>query len=475
MKLLTKSSKEVTPASRVLFKKTLDPGRVFARLKPRPKDQAPQRGKYPWAFAGIYLIMLLIFIRPQEVWPSIFGVLPWLKIVGASTILIYVLSKYAAGEKLIVWSLEFKAMVLMAAMGLLLTPIASSPGDSIGVLLDTFITLLIIFSLMTNLIDTRDRLRWFLFAMVVSEFLYASSAMKTYLTQRDSDPNRITGWGTQLENPNDLACVLDLMLPLTVYFFLTRKGWLKVFAFISILITVFSVFFTLSRSGFLGLMAAAATMIWKMSSGYRIRIGVATLALGLIVFVALPGQFRNRLSTIMNPETDQTHSAQERQMLMQIAADLAVKRSVIGVGMGNFHIYSYKEKVAHNSFLETSAELGVIGLLAYLVLIFAPIKSLRRIERQSRKDGARPDREVFIMSVCFQASLAAYMIYGFFGSVQYFPYMYFSVAYAVALRRIFAAEAPTESESPGNMALTLFSKPAGKGALWKPSRLRNAN
>ena len=95
---------------------------------------------------------------------------------------------------------------------------------------------------------------------------------------------------------------------------------------------------------------------------------------------------------------------------------------------------------AHNAYLETAAELGVIGLIAFLVIIFAPLRSLRRIERETAADGARPDPEIYIISVCHQASFVAFVIYGFFGSIQYDSYLYSLVAFAVALRRIYAAE-----------------------------------
>ena len=35
------------------------------------------------------------------------------------------------------------------------------------------------------------------------------------------------------------------------------------------------------------------------------------------------------------------------------------------------HIYSIREKEAHNAYLEIAAELGVMGLIAYLIVIFA--------------------------------------------------------------------------------------------------------
>lgn len=439
--------------------------------KAEPSGQSKQHGKFPAAYAGMYVIMLLIFIRPHEVMPGVFGPLPLVKIAAVVTILVYLISKLNAGENLITWSPEFRMMLVIGLMGLMLAPIAASPGDSINVMKDTYLTLLILFVLMTTLIDTRRRLRSFLLAMMVSGFLYSVSAMKTFLTRTGNEVERIKGWGTQLENPNDLACVLDLLLPFSVYFLLTAKGKIRLLALITVLATFFSVMFTFSRSGFLGLFLAILVLVWKIGRKYRMRIVAGSAVLAVVLFVAMPGSYRHRISTIFNPQADQTNSAQERQELMKVAANLAVRRSILGLGMGNFHIYSFHEKVAHNSFLEIAAELGIVGLLAYLGLIFYPLLAIRRIERESLPGGSRPDRELNIMAVCFQASIMAYLIYGFFGSVQYFPYLYFLVAYMVALRRIREAEA----EVAPSEQTALVTLPGPKGVLWKQQRLRGAN
>jgi O-antigen ligase len=147
---------------------------------------------------------------------------------------------------------------------------------------------------------------------------------------------------------------------------------------------------------------------------------------------------------------------------------VAINRPIVGVGMGNFHIYSIREKEAHNAYLEIAAELGVMGLIAYLIVIFAPLRSLRRIERQTSGRRSKSEREMYWLSVCIQAAFIAYMVCSFFASIQYLWYLYYTAAYAVALRQIHAAE-EMESSLPTNQALETTPEPEGKmarGALW---------
>jgi O-antigen ligase len=177
---------------------------------------------------------------------------------------------------------------------------------------------------------------------------------------------------------------------------------------------------------------------------------------------------------MFNIGEDPTGSSQARRDLLDRAIDIAVHHPVVGIGMGNFHIYSIHEQVAHNSYVEIAAELGVAGLVAYLVLILAPLRSLRRIESETRNDrnltrGPETDseRETHLFSVAIQAVLFAYIVCSFFGSIQYLWFLYYPVAFAIALRRIHAADrasstAPVEPAEAG--------KP--RGVLWQANNRR---
>src|SRR5262249_55590682 len=128
----------------------------------------------------------------------------------------------------------------------------------------------------------------------------------------------------------------------------------------------------------------------------------------------------------------------------------------------------------HTASPNTAAELGVTGLITFLVIIFAPLRSLRRIERETAADGAWPDPGKHIVSACLQASFVAFVIYGFFGSVQYDSYLYSLVALAVAFRSIHAAEIRAADgavncvESPESKALP----GRARGALWPSPEFR---
>jgi O-antigen ligase len=443
-------------------------------LPPGSGAGAP-RGKHWLAFAGVYLFTLMLYARPNDLFPPI-GDFPLVKIVAMGALTIYILSKGAAGERLSIWTLEMTMLVAIAALGLLFMPLAASPRDSLDTLTDTYLKTVIIFVLMVNLIDTRRRIYSLWKLVVVCGAALGVGAIRSYMKgEFNAQGLRIEGFvGGMFENPNDLATALNLLLPFAVALTLVSKGLARLFYLVCAAVLAVGIMVTLSRGGFLGLIASGGVLLWKLGRGRRLQ---TTLAAGLIcgiLFVVMPGGYGARIATIINNEEDQTGSALERRELMERAASLAVDRPVVGVGMGNFHIYSIREKEAHNAYLEIAAELGVMGLIAYLIVIFAPLRSLRRIERQTRDMRSKSEREMYWVNVSIQAAFVAYIVCSFFASIQYLWYLYYTAAYAVALRQIHAAE-KMESSLPNTQAPAAPPEPGAKtarGVLWRSFPLR---
>jgi putative inorganic carbon (hco3(-)) transporter len=434
------------------------------------------RGKHWLAFAGVYLFTLMLYARPNDMFPAL-GAFPLVKIVAISVLLIYIGSKISAGGRLSIWTLEMTMLVVIAALGLLLMPIAVSPEQSLNMLTDTYLKTVIIFILMVNLIDTRQRIFAMWKLVVICGAVIGLGAIMSYMKGEFTARGvRIEGLvGGMFGNPNDLATALNLLLPFAVALTLISKGFARLFYLGCAAVLTIGVLVTLSRGGFLGMMASGGVLLWKLGRGRQLKTILGVALICGILFAFIPGGYGARIATIFNTEQDQTGSAQLRRELMMRAASVVINRPIVGVGMGNFHIYSIQEKAAHNAYLEIAAELGVMGLIAYLILIFAPLRSLRRIERQTSGRRSESEREMYCLSVCIQAAFIAYMVCSLFASIQYFWYLYYTAAYAVALRQIHAAE-EKEMESWLSDYWAMAPLPApniktARGALF--SRMRN--
>jgi O-antigen ligase len=114
---------------------------------------------------------------------------------------------------------------------------------------------------------------------------------------------------------------------------------------------------------------------------------------------------------------------------------VTLRYPVFGVGLGNFHHKSAQELGTHNAYTQVSSEMGIAAMVFYIILLVHPFRKLRMIEREmfERNDNSR----YYYFAIGLQASLLGYMVASFFAAVAYQWYIYYLVAYAIALRRIY--------------------------------------
>jgi O-antigen ligase len=432
-----------------------------------------------FAFGLLYLFTLLLYVRPNDLIPAM-GTFPLAKIVAIIAPLAYVYAQYRLGRPIIKWTIEVKMVIVMLLLAILFTPLAASPSDSVDALKEIFIKTVTIFILIIGVVNTRERLRAIIKLTALCGAWLGVFAIKNYATGNFTmKGDRIEGLvGGIFGNPNDLAAALNILIPLAVALALTSAGAMRLLYAVCALLLFCGVMVTFSRAGFITLAAVSGVMLWKFGRGSRSSVALATLIASILLISVFSDAYRSRLTTIFDPSSDASGSAQQRVELLERGLDLSLRHPIIGLGMGNFHIYSIHEKVAHNGYVETAAELGMIGLLAYLIIILAPLRGLAKIERERVKPGARADLEAKYLSIGLQAALIAYMINSFFLSIQYLWYLYYAAGFAVALRFIYAAERAAQANEgkaaashqfqTGNLWKSALRKP--DGSLWPAYR-----
>ena len=464
-------------------------GAGLSRARFLKADRLPSmtgaEGSHRIAFAGLFLFTLLLYLRPNEMFPEVLGTFPITKIVAGIAIFAYLASKMGSREGLTIKPLELKLLGGIALLALAFAPLAAAPMDSIDMLLDMFIKVIIIFILMINVVRTPSRLRLMMSLVVVCGTIFAVLAIKSYLVGDFTVIEkknvgvvglRITGAvGGFFGNPNDLATSLNMLLPLAVALALTNHGLKRVFYFLCSAVLTAGVVVTFSRGGFLGLLTLGAVLLWKAGRQNRVVTAMAFAVMLGVMILAAPGGYAGRITSMFNIGEDPTGSSQARRDLLERAASVAIHHPIIGIGMGNFHIFSIHEQVAHNSYLEIAAELGLAGLGLYLLLIFAPLRSLRKIENETAAVSSRDspgvrdpkERETHYMSIALQGVLFAYIVCSFFGSIQYQWFLYYPVAYAIALRRMHGVQPASTALPPVKTSGVLNRIATPKGVIWQ--------
>jgi O-antigen ligase len=127
--------------------------------------------------------------------------------------------------------------------------------------------------------------------------------------------------------------------------------------------------------------------------------------------------------------------------------------------MGNFHIVSLREQVSHNAYTQVSAELGLPALVLYVLLMWAALKRLRQIERETLSAERRSP--FYYLAIGLQASLIGYMVSSFFASVAFLYYLYYPVGYAVCLHFMYQSSQAQAAGASGTQERAFFE--TGKG------------
>lgn len=244
-----------------------------------------------------------------------------------------------------------------------------------------FIKSLIFYFLMLVNLKSRQRVIWFGIAYTFFILISTSVAMANYyhvvdmpgykqlgenggmdpLTGKTIYNFRLSGpAGSSTGDPNDFCLMILPAILFAGHFVLSSpRLWQKLLALISTATLFQAVSLTQSRGGMLGLMGGAA--IWFVSR-FGIKKSIPYIVIGALVL----------LKMVTGRQMDFSMGSGSGQVRIQIwltCISLIKSNPVLGVGPGE--LSQYTSYVAHNSFVQAFAELGLPGGLCFLGVFFS--------------------------------------------------------------------------------------------------------
>jgi probable O-glycosylation ligase (exosortase A-associated) len=332
-------------------------------------------------------------------------------------------------------------------------PMSIWPGGSWAQLTDHLIKAVVFFWLIATLVSTRSRLEFFAWVLALCSIPLAVTALDNYrsgvfVTHASSAVQRIAGYvgGSGLAgNPNDLALMLNLLMPITgALLVITHRPWLRVVAGGALLLSVAAVIATFSRAGFLTLAVIAVMALVAMARRRAAGTALLLVFLAVAALFVMPEGYFARLSTITNIEADVTGSAQGRWTDYIVSLDYIRQHPITGAGLGQ-DLLALNEargqatwRSVHNAFLQAAVDLGLPGFLLLAALLFASLGNARFVRKQSsRQPGLEP---LAVLAQGVQMSLIAFMVAAFFHPIAYQFYFFCLAGLAVALGNAYRAE-----------------------------------
>ena len=275
-----------------------------------------------------------------------------------------------------------RAATAFAAAAAVGVAVSSDFGAAAGKLLTLLGSILIFAAIALSLRDWR-RLEIVLAGALAAGLLVSAHAIYQKLTGDLSRVGFVDGSGTveyrvtsTFSHPNQLAGFVVILVPLAIALAprFTRR-WLRIMAYVLVPLALAAIIFTYSRGALVGLLALSllavrSPRLWPV------------LCAGLVAIALLaPGVWRDRVAgagSLSSPEIA------SRVDIWSAAVDGFAQRPVLGWGLNNFReVYVSLERpgrgylgsgafdvpeTAHNLYLNTLAEQGLLGLAALIVL-----------------------------------------------------------------------------------------------------------
>ena len=235
------------------------------------------------------------------------------------------------------------------------------------------------------------------------------------------DIQRMCGTGI-FNDPNDFALILVTAIPMCFYWLTDpnkkamRPVWLVLLLFFG-----YALMLTHSRGGFLALMAGLATLFYLKFGGKK------TVLLGSLCLPLLLVGVAGRMTSISADEG----TGQARIQLWSDGLTFFMHSPLFGIGMDNYRQFS--NHVAHNSFIHSYTELGMIGGTLFLGAFYFAIKSMVDL-RQTPVEGIDP--ELRRLHPFLMATLIAYTIGICFLSRSYIVPTYMMLGLIVVYARL---------------------------------------
>lgn len=353
------------------------------------------------------------------------------------------------------WIPKTIALILVLAAGSV--PFGIYPGAAFGFLQGAYLRTLLIAALVWGVARTPGG------AVRIARTLalggIAACAMALYYGRTDNT-GRLSGAFTY--DSNDLALVTVVAIPLTIAWITDKASRVRFLVVAGLPLMMLVLVKTGSRGGYLGFGTVLLGFIFLAAFRRKERMGKlgrAIVAASVLALPFMPPTVWERLMTLTEMEDDYNVTASTgRVAIWKRGMSYALRYPIFGVGINNFPTAEgrlsdiaqnrdpdkgLKWSAAHNSYVQVSAELGLIAGIAFVVLTLRPILPLLLYNRR-RPEGPATEPRLSHIAPFLGISMAAFVSTAFFLSFAYADVLYFLLALAAAV----LMSSPTTERAP---------------------------
>lgn len=255
-------------------------------------------------------------------------------------------------------------------------------GDRLPAKYWTYGQLLLVLWMVWELAITEARQRGLLAAYVLGGYVAALDTLLIYREQAGA-ARRFAAGGA---DPNDMAMVLALALPMAWYLGMTSRNTLVRWVGRGFLpLGVLAIGLTGSRGGMVAATVALLIVplsMTRLTPGRLVSAMVMLVAAGALAVAYVPETTIERLATISTEVEGGRIGG--RGKLWRAGLQAYAEHPIAGFGTGHFKsaitpILGPAAQVAHNSFISVLVEQGIVGFALYMAMLLAVLRSVSRL------------------------------------------------------------------------------------------------
>lgn len=402
--------------------------------RPRMMVDSPSSSPLDGVTLALYAVIATYVWRWQDLFPAFGKLRPAILALGFA-LLLFALDRDPRRRFTSSWTPIPKAALGILALTILSVPGSLWQGRSFYFIIDDFsknVVILFILAASTRAVtDTRR----FIGMIVVGGIVYAA-----YVNLKVSIGQSGRLGSLVYYDANDLGMLVVATFPLALFFALrARSVLIKLGAGLALALFVVTIIKTGSRGAFLGLVAIGIYVLTSWRSLRRNhRYGVIVAA--VVAMLVFGGDtYWQMMGTLLHPQDDYNWSGQAESGRMEVwrrGIGYMISHPILGVGARCFPVaegelsplaarqeygIGLKWSAAHNSYVQVGAELGVLGLILLLQLVFKSFRAAREPVAQYRGDSppTRLASDVEVLGDALGGSVVGFAVTAFFLSQGY--------------------------------------------------------
>ena len=403
------------------------------------------------AFWMLCAYLMFEYVRPQSVYPAI-DVLPWpiLSLILTAVTVFF--------DKSVKWVSSTETPLFLGFfMIVLLSGVFAFRSSLSWAQIDVVINWLLVYFLVINIVNTEKRFFIFILFFLLASFKMSQHGFMTFARRGFSfaDWGAVGGPGW-FHNSGEFAIQMTIFVPLSICFILCLRNYWgrikKIFFYMMPVTGLVSVVATSSRGAQLAIVVAGAWFVLKNKLGIKALLGMAVLGIALYLF--LPEEQMERIR-----EMGQDETSLQRLAYWNFGLDVIADHPLLGIGYSNWVNYCYfinpqglgvlaKCEVCHNIFIQAASELGIPGLLVFILMAL----SVFVINARTRNYARQAENKFLIyMAHGLDGGLIGYLVSGFFVTVLFYPFFWVQMSMTVALNAIARSQVGTQ-QKPGGLS-----------------------